>query len=125
MAHQQNSASMPPAHGGSYQPGQSRATAAQEQHYAQSNSPPAHGGDYQPGQPRRQNVSQEKASEPTQEQMTAAPHAAYPETGRQQQQQQQPQQQNFIPGPVQPPLGYNPANQVSIPSIYMSLANTV
>jgi hypothetical protein len=121
MAHQQNSASRPPAHGGSYQPGQSRATAAQEQQYAQSNSPPAHGGNYQPGQPSRLNVSQEKASETTQEQMTAAPYAAYPETGW----HQQPQQQNFIPGPAQPPLGYNPANKVSIPSIYMSFANTV
>jgi hypothetical protein len=122
---QQNNSFSPPPHGGSYQPGGSRATAEQEQYYAQSNSPQRHGGNYQPGQ-HGQNVPQEKEKAPgsTQGQMTAAPRGAYPEqTGWQQ--QQQPQQPNFIPGPAQPHIGYNPANQVRVPYLCMTFAETI
>jgi hypothetical protein len=127
---QQNNSFFPPAHGGSYQPGGSHAAARQEQYYAQSNSPQAHGGNYQPGQQARQNVPQENAPGSAQGQMNAAPPGAYPEqTGWQQQQQQQqpqqPQQPNYIPGPIQPHVGYNPANQVRVPYLYITLAETI
>jgi hypothetical protein len=115
----------PPPHGGSYQPGGSRTAASQEQHYAQTNSPEAHGGNYQPGQQGqqgRQNVPQSQAPGSTQGQMAAAPRGAYPEQTSWQQQQQQP---NYIAGPIQPHLGYNPANQVRLPYLYITFAETI
>lgn len=119
---QVNGPSMPPAHGGGYQPG-SRVSPVQGQHYTQSNSQ-AHGGNYQPGQQHGQTVPIHQAPGPAQGRMPAAPHGVNAHQTFWQQQPQHPQQPNFIPNPIQPNSGYNPANQVRVPCFLSSLVNT-